>query len=283
LSHYTTTVAADSVAAHLHDPGWVLVDCRHSLAAPEYGRQAYAEGHLPGAFHAHLDEDLSGPVSADTGRHPLPDAEVFARRVGDWGIGPDTQVVAYDDASGAIAARLWWLMRWLGHDAVAVLDGGVAAWLAAGYALDATPAAATPVAYAGAPGSGRVITADELGAALRCGWRLLDARDAERFRGDVEPLDEVAGHIPGARNQPYMHSLDADNRFLPAPELRRRLEAALDGVSPERAAWMCGSGVTACHALLAMEIAGLPGARLYAGSWSEWLRDTRRPVATGPA
>ena len=203
MSHYTTTVAADSVAVHLHD----------------YGRQAYAEGHLPGAFHAHLDEDLSGPVSANTGRHPLPDAGVFARRVGGWGIGPDTQVVAYDDASGAIAARLWWLLKWLGHDAVAVLEGGVAAWLAAGYVLDSTPAAATPVAFVGAPGPGRVITADELGAALRSGWRLLDARDAERFRGDVEPLDEVAG--PAGEDRDPRAAQRAEQDGQDDPDLER--------------------------------------------------------------
>jgi len=280
---FTTIVDAETLAAHTGDPQWVLVDCRHALAEPEHGRQAYATGHLPGAVHAHLDEDLASPVTSETGRHPLPDVAGFTQKLGRWGIGPDTQVVVYDDAGGAMAARLWWLLRWLGHDAVAVLDGGFGAWQAAGYPLDHTSLTPSPAKFVGAPQPGWTIETGELGTELANGLRLLDVRNAERFRGDVEMLDTVAGHIPGARNRPFGGNLDADGRVLPAAALREHFEAALDGVAPERAVLMCGSGVTACHSLLAMEIAGLPGARLYAGSWSEWIRDPDRPMATGAA
>lgn len=275
-------IDARSLAERLagEDPP-VLVDCRFDLARPEAGREAYGQGHLPTACYAHLDADLSGPVSPVTGRHPLPDPEVFAAHCRAWGIGPGRLVVAYDDAGGAYAARLWWLLHWLGHAETAVLDGGIQAWSAEGYALERDVAAPRAGEFAGYPRAERVLDAETLQALLdarRC--RLIDVRAEARFQGYVEPIDPVAGHVPGAVNHPYNRLLGEDGRFLPPEALRRQIETVLAGVSPDEAVAMCGSGVTACHLLLAMAHAGLPGARLYAGSWSEWIRDPDRPVSS---
>lgn len=278
----TTLVSAQTLARHLDDPAWVVVDCRFSLADPSAGERAYAEGHIPGARYAHLDRDLSSHITPTSGRHPLPDPPGLAARLGAWGIDSRTQVVAYDDAGGAFAARLWWLLRWLGHGAAAVLDGGIAAWTAAGGPLQS--AAPTPRARSFQPRlqAGAWLDAAAVAAGLAEGTlRLVDARTQERFRGEVEPIDPVAGHVPGAINRPFQRNLAADGRFRPADELRAELEAAAGGGAPEAVVHMCGSGVTACHNLLAMEHAGLAGSRLYAGSWSEWIRDPARPVARG--
>jgi thiosulfate/3-mercaptopyruvate sulfurtransferase len=280
---YRTLVDAATVASHLDDPRWVLVDCRATLSDPVEGPRRYSAGHLPGARYAHLDTDLSGPVTASSGRHPLPDPAVLADRFGRWGIGPDTQVVAYDDAGGAYAARLWWLLRWLGHDQVAVLDGGVPAWVAAGHALVAGVPEVNARHFIGAPRDGLwldVAEVLELVEGDRSGL-LVDARGAARYAGAEEPIDPVAGHIAGAINLPFTGNLGADGKFLAPTELAARYRAALAGRSPDEVVGYCGSGVTACHVLLAMEHAGLPGARLYAGSWSEWLRDPARPLRTG--
>jgi thiosulfate/3-mercaptopyruvate sulfurtransferase len=257
----------------------VLLDCGFDLADPAAGERAYAAGHLPGAVYVHLDRDLSGAKTGRNGRHPLPDRAEFARRAGAWGIAPGVQAVAYDAQGGPYAARAWWLLRWLGHAASAVLDGGPAAWLEAGGAstTDIAPPPARPPYPAGAPAM-PTIDAPALLAVL--GRRpVLDARAAERFRGEVEPLDPVAGHIPGALNRFFKDNLGPDGRFRPAAELRAAF-AALGGQPPQ---WVhqCGSGVTACHNLLAMEHAGLAGSALYAGSWSEWCADPARPVARG--
>jgi thiosulfate/3-mercaptopyruvate sulfurtransferase len=260
----------------------VIVDTRFDLAEPESGRRAYAAAHIPGAVYAHLDEDLAGPVSAGTGRHPLPDPDTLAAKLGAWGAGEHTQLVAYDDGSGAYAARLWWLARWLGHDAAAVLDGGLAAWRALGLPL--TTEAPRPVArrFVARPRPGLALSTPEVAASTASGEvLLLDARAAPRFRGEVEPIDAVAGHVPGARNHPFQENLGSDGRFLPPAELRARYLRALAGRDAAEVVCMCGSGVTACHDLLALEHAGLHGARLYPGSWSEWIRDPARPVATG--
>lgn len=261
-----------------------LLDCSFELTDTEAGRRSHIQAHLPGALYAHLDEDLSGPKTTrgaiDGGRHPLPSRAVLARRIGAWGIEPGTMVVTYDRQGGPYAARAWWLLRWLGHTHVAVLDGGLEAWRAVGGPLEAGPVA--PAAAAGdypmSEPAMPTVSADELlhGAGRHL---VLDARAPERFRGDVEPLDSRAGHIPGARNHFFKHNLAADGCFLPADELRARFDAC--GTTPDRIVHQCGSGVTACHNLLAMTVAGLAGSALYPGSWSEWSADASRPVATG--
>jgi thiosulfate/3-mercaptopyruvate sulfurtransferase len=279
---YTTLVEPALLAQHLSDPRWVIVDCRFDLAKPEAGRTQYRSGHIPGARYAHLNEDLSGPITPSTGRHPLPSPEGFARQLGAWGIDAHTQVVAYDDASGAIAARLWWMLHWVGHEAAAVLNGGLSAWLAAGFALESTERTATPATFVPRVQPDRAIAVEALIPALAArSATLVDARAADRFAGQNETIDPVAGHVPGARNHPFMSNLDTERRFLPPEVLRERWTKTLGGASADDVVAMCGSGVTACHDLLALELAGFTGARLYPGSWSEWIRDRSRPIATG--
>jgi thiosulfate/3-mercaptopyruvate sulfurtransferase len=269
------------------DPNLVLLDCRFDLAKPQAGHDSYLAGHIPGAHFADLNSALSSPIGPQTGRHPLPDPRDFAANMAAWGIRPGTQVIAYDEVNGSFAARAWWLLRWVGHREVAVLDGGFKAWLAAGgsqstgeegrapHALHATAAAPTVNAAA-------VLDAGQVAAALYDPKRLLiDARAAERYAGSVEPIDTVAGHVPGATNHPFAGNLGVDGRFLPPEQLRQRWQSVLAGRAAPDVIAMCGSGVTACHNLLSLEVAGLHGAKLYAGSWSEWIRDPRRPVATG--
>ena len=262
-----------------------IVDCRFDLANPAAGRAAYLAGHIPGAVYADLNLDLSSPLSAQSGRHPLPDPDRFTRRMGELGVAEHIQVVAYDASNGSYAARLWWLMRWVGHQAVAVVDGGSAAWLAEKGAIETGSAAASPVAPLHArPGSTRTVDTGTLAAELGGGRHLIvDARAPERYQGKVEPIDPVAGHVPGALNHPFSDNLDAAGKFLAPQELRRRWQHRLGSRAPSEVLAMCGSGVTACHNLLSLEVAGLPGAALYPGSWSEWIRDATRPVARGEA
>ncbi len=264
---FTTLVTADEAAPHLDDPGWVFVDCRAVLGQPGAGRAAYEESHLAGAVHADLDTDLCGPVVPGvTGRHPLPGEEEFEATARRLGIGPDTQVVAYDAANGALAAaRLWWMLRWAGHDAVAVLDGG----LAAGLPLASGVERRAPGAFVGRFREAMAIDTEHL-----AGQRLVDVRAAERFRGENEPIDPVAGHIPGAVSLPFAGNVTHDGRFLPAQLLRERY-ADLD-----EPVFYCGSGVTAAQSVLAYAHAGLGTARLYPGSWSEWITDPERPIET---
>lgn len=277
---YTTLIEPVALAARLADPEVAILDCRYDLARPHWGREAYAEAHIPGALYAHLDRDLSGPITAHTGRHPLPSADRLAATLSRWGVDRRVQVVAYDQQNGAVAARLWWLLRWLGQTAVAVLDGGFAAWQAAGFEVTSAPSVRAPREFSTRPEGAGVVSTEELVAGLaRDDVRLVDARAPDRFAGHNETLDPVAGHVPGAKNHPFASNLDPQGRFLAAPELRRRWRATLGERPPEALVAMCGSGVTACHNLLALEVAGLPGGRLYAGSWSEWIRDPRRPVA----
>ena len=279
---FTTVIEPAEVARHLGDPRWVFVDCRFDLAIPNAGYEQYRSGHIPGARYAHLNQDLSGPITPSTGRHPLPPLEEFARRLGAWGIDERSQVIAYDDAGGAIAARLWWMLHWVGHEAAAVLNGGLKAWLAAGLPLEVDERRPTPATFVARPRAEQAVTLDELVPALADrSVVLVDARSADRFAGQNETLDPVAGHIPGARNHPFMSNLDAERRFLPPRVLRERWSKTLADASADRVVTMCGSGVTACHDLLALQIAGFSGARLYPGSWSEWIRDARRPIATG--
>jgi len=287
---FQTLIDVASLEELLGNPRVGLIDCRFDLLNPDAGRKAYLQAHIPGAHYADLNRDLSAAVGPHTGRHPLPAPHTLAVRLGEFGIGKHTQVIAYDDANGSLAARLWWLLRWLGHDAVAVLDGGFTAWRAAGgetqsgdAPVQASPGGSGhPDALPDHPHANAMVTTAELEQALHDPRVLLvDARGKERYAGHVEPLDSVAGHVPGAVNHPFTANLDADGRFLPAAELKRRWQQLLDGKPPEQVIAMCGSGVTACHNLLSLEIAGLTGAKLYAGSWSEWIRDPGRPIARG--
>jgi len=285
---WSTLVQAEALAARLavadaDAGGLVVCDCRVSLADRAAGARLYAESHIPGAVRVELESDLSDHRKAGQGRHPWPDLADFVARLGAWGIARDTQVVAYDDGDGAFAARLWFMLRALGHERVAVLDGGWARWTQLGLPFDAHVPRPVPTAYAAAGGfdAARLLDAAAVQARLDAGDLLLDARAAPRFRGEVEPLDRVAGHVPGARNRPYADNL-VDGRFKSREALRREFEAALDGRDAVHLVAMCGSGVTACHHLLALEHAGLHGAKLYTGSWSGWIADPARPVATGP-
>lgn len=275
---YTTLVDVATLKAHLDDPGWLVVDVRHQLADTGYGERAYAAGHIPGAVFLHCDRDLSGPMTGCNGRHPLPEPETLAGRLGDIGIGTTTQVVVYDDAQGMIAGRLWWLLRWLGHDAVALLDGGLQAWQAAGGTLTDVVPTPVPRVFVARP-QNTLVKADYV---LECietpHMHLVDARSADRFRGENETIDPVGGHIPGAVNRFFKDNLRPDGRFKPAAELRAEWLAVLAGALPDQVVHQCGSGVSACLNMVAMEIAGLPGSRLYAGSWSEWCADPGRPV-----
>jgi thiosulfate/3-mercaptopyruvate sulfurtransferase len=279
---FKTLIDADSLQELLGKPQLAVVDCRFDLMNPEAGRQAYLRAHIPGARYADLNRDLSAPIGPHTGRHPLPSPQAFSAWLGAIGVGDGTQVVAYDDANGSFAARLWWMLRWLGHGAVAVLDGGFKAWTARGGALQSGEGASPVEHFTPRIDADAVVSTAELEQALRDpAMILVDARAAERYAGQVEPIDSVAGHIPGAVNHPFTANLDGGNRFLPAAELKRRWQELLAGKDPGHLVAMCGSGVTACHNLLSLEVAGLTGAKLYAGSWSEWLRDPRRPVARG--
>lgn len=276
-------VAAAELAGHLHDPGWRIIDCRFDLQQPEAGEAAYREAHVPGALYAHLERDLSGPITPDSGRHPLPDPHRLGAAFSAWGIGPDTQVVCYDAQANAYAGRLWWLLRWLGHEHVAVLDGGLQAWASGARLLEGAAPPVMPASFHGMPCADRFVTTAELAAQIADGThRLIDVRTPERFAGEKEPIDPVAGHIPGACNLPYQSNLDSGACFLPPEALRKMYRRVLDDVPPDRCIVMCGSGVTACHSLIALEVAGLSGAKLYAGSWSEWIRDPGRPVAARP-
>lgn len=282
-THWNTLVSAQELATHLDDPQLRLLDARFALNDKIAGIRGYSEGHLPGAQFADLDQDLSDLNKAGQGRHPLPDEEVFTRKLGLWGIGPQHQVVVYDGGDGSMAAaRAWWLLNLLGHERVAVLDGGLAAWQAAG--LPATAEVRVNVEQEPYPAKfdhSRIVRTAAVRERLDedSGW-LVDARAAERFRGEVEPIDPVAGHIPGALNRPFLDNM-RDGRFKPTGELRDELSSLLGNRDPADTVLMCGSGVTACHLLLAFEHAGLHGARVYADSWSGWINDPSRPVAKG--
>lgn len=286
---FTTLIEAQDLRQLLGEagPGIGVLDCRFDLLNLSAGRSAYLAGHIPGARYADLNGDLSAPANPNSGRHPLPTPRQFAATLERLGIGNDTQVVAYDDASGSFAARAWWMLRWVGHQTVAVLDGGLKAWIAAGGALESgepspLPAHASPRRFAPRVDPAALIGTTQVAAQLLDPAHLLvDARAPERFSGAVEPIDAVAGHIAGAVNHPFTNNLAPDGRFLPARELRRRWAERLGGKDPRNVAAMCGSGVTACHNLLGLEVAGLSGAKLYAGSWSEWIKDPSRPVAKG--
>ncbi len=280
---HTTLIDVNTLHRHLQDPDWRVIDARFSLADADQGARDYADGHLPGAVYAHLDEDLSGPIiPGTTGRHPLPSAERAVEVFSRWGIDERVQVAVYDGAGGSVAARLWWMLRWLGHDAVAVVDGGWPAWTGA----------SMPVSREVPQVSARNFTANVRphlvtdvegvdGYRINQAWTVLDARTPERFRGEMEPIDPVAGHIPGARCASFDENLGEGGRFLSPEALRRRFEGLFGGAPADRVVNYCGSGVSACHNLLAIAHAGLGDAVLYPGSWSEWITDEDRPIGTG--
>ena len=287
MTGFNALVSTAGLAAHLDDPQWVILDCRHDLMKPAFGRNAYAEAHICGARFISIDDDLADHAAITAGgrgRHPLPTAAALAATFSRLGIDAAKQVVLYDSASGSYAARAWWCLRWLGHQAVAVLDGGIQQWQAEGRPLNAaTPTWSGTNFQAQSNDAMKVEAATvqaRIGAVDAC---VVDARAPERYNGSTEPMDPVAGHIPGARNRFWKLNIAADGRFKPAAQLQSEWQTLLNGLAPAQAMHQCGSGVTACHNLLALEIAGLGGGTLYPGSWSEWCADAARPVRTGDA
>ncbi len=278
---YFTLVGSAELAAHLDDPAWALFDCRHDLAQPEAGAQDYAQAHIPGARFLHLDRDLSAPTTGRNGRHPLPEPRAFMRTLEAAGVGSNTQVIAYDVQTGVYAARLWWMLRWLGHENVAVLDGGYAKWTKEGRPVTSVVPRPARASFAGQPRAMSVDAEDMLRMLGRTERMVIDARSRDRYRGENETLDPVGGRIPGSVNRFFRENLDAAGCFKPAAELAQAFSSLLGGTPPEAVVHSCGSGVSACHNLLAMEIAGLGGSKLYPGSWSEWCSDPRRPTETG--
>jgi thiosulfate/3-mercaptopyruvate sulfurtransferase len=281
---YKTLISAEALSNHIDDPKWVVVDCRHDLMNLAAGREGYAIGHLPQAVFADIETVLSGARRGDDGvfrgRHPLPEKETLAEALRAFGIDDDSQVVAYDAHGGMFAARLWWLLRWLGHEAVAVLDGGMAAWQAAGQPLTVDAPIKTRGGFSVRAPFVPTVTVSQVMDNLEHGKRIvIDARAADRFRGENETIDPVGGHIPGAKNRFFKDNLQADGRFKSAEQLREEFGVLVD--DPSQAIMQCGSGVTACHNLLALEVADMPGAALYPGSWSEWVSDSSRPVVKG--
>ena len=279
---WTTLVPPETLAVALQRPDLVIVDCRFSSSSPGAGEFAYEHSHLPGAVYAHLERDLSDMSRRGQGggRHPWPDAATFTAKLGRWGILPHHQVVAYDDADGSMASRFWFLMRALGHEKVAVLDGGLVRWQGMRLPMNSDMVRRRATTYSGTFDASRLLGADQVQERLAAGDPLVDARPADRFRGENDFMDRVHGHVPGAVNRPYAENMQ-DGRFKSPVQLAAEFRALLDGRSPEQAIMMCGSGVTACHNLLAMERAGLNGAKLYTGSWSGWTEDPSRPTAQG--
>jgi thiosulfate/3-mercaptopyruvate sulfurtransferase len=278
---YTTLISTDALAGHIAEPSLLIVDCRHNLPDIDAGERAYREAHLPGAHFLHIDHDLSGVKTGRNGRHPLPEISTLAATLGRIGIDASKQIVAYDQNHGMWASRLWWLLHWLGHDRAAVLDGGLDKWLVEQRPVTAELPITRATTFVPRPPR-PTASADEILRHLGDGTlTVLDARAPERYHGDMEPIDPVAGHIPGAINRPYTVNLTAQGTFKPAEALRHEFDAQLADRAPESVVHHCGSGITACHNVLAMAIAGLPGSRLYPGSWSEWVSEPSRPVARG--
>lgn len=276
---FKTLIDTDTLAAHLTDERFAIVDCRFALADDGWGEREYEARHVPGAVFAHLDRDLAGAVTGHNGRHPLPDRRAAAKTFGRLGIGDDTQVVAYDHDSGMFASRLWWMLRWLGHDAAAVLDGGFAKWLAEKRATKGGREDRKARTFHAALRADMTVDVDRVAAVIGgSDVRLVDARAPERYRGEIEPIDKAAGHIPGAVNHPFKSNLTEAGTFRSPAALRESFGTTLGGFSPDHIVSYCGSGVTACHNLLALEHAGLHGAKLYPGSWSEWSSDPARPI-----
>jgi thiosulfate/3-mercaptopyruvate sulfurtransferase len=282
VANQDSLIAVDELARRIDDNDIRILDCRFDLFAPDAGRTAYLSGHIPWAVYADLDRDLAAPVDPASGRHPLPSVTSSASTFSRMGIGKDTFVVVYDERGGAVAARAWWMLRWLGHNKVAVLDGGLVAWRAGALPLVAGEEAVATTDFVPRPQADWTTSTDQILSSMDDGQLLVDARAESRFAGLHEPIDSVAGHIPGAVNLPYERCLGADGRFRPRNELRQLFAETLGTGSESPWTAMCGSGVTACHLILAAAVAGLPQPKLYVGSWSEWIRDSRRPVSVGP-
>ena len=280
---FTSLVSTEELARHLDDPDWIVFDCRFTLTAPEAGREQYLHEHIEGARYAHLDDDLSSPITPQTGRHPLPDKDKFVQWLRANGVTNNSQVVVYDDIFGAVAGRLWWLLKWAGHDAVALLDGCYPKWCREGHKTSQELPNITPSNFQASFRDNMLASSDDVLEFVNGNSKivLIDARAEERFTGEIEMLDKVAGHIPGATNFVYEDNLDMGGDFLPADELKEQFNELTKGNTPDKVIHMCGSGVTACHNMIAMESIGLSGSRLYVGSWSEWITDGSRPVATG--
>lgn len=274
---YHTLIEADDLAKHLYDEDWVIVDCRFSLADTAAGRAAYEQEHILGAVYAHLDDDLSGPPLTDSGRHPLPSPEALKELFGRLGISNQkTQVITYDDAGSMIASRLWWMLRYMDHEKVAVLNGGWRAWQAAGYPTARGTSVNKPTRFEGQPQREWLVTVEQVPELPL----LIDSRDAPRYRGEMEPIDPQAGHIPGAINFPFKQVLDEQGKFLSPEQLQEKFKTLPQTAAPDEATFYCGSGVSACVNLLALQHAGLGNGRLYVGSWSEWSSDPTREIAT---
>ena len=281
---HTTLISTDTLAAHLDDTSWLIADCRYNLKEERWGHAQYVASHIPGAVFANLAHDLAGPRTGTNGRHPLPPPEAISVTLARLGIGDRTQVIAYDQDAGPYASRLWWMLRYMGHGAVAVLDGGFAKWIREGRPVRGGDEMRPAAAFTPHLRKEMRLTVDDTFARLGDpSVVLIDARSPERFEGQPDPLDNVYGHIPGARNRPYRDNIAADGTLRPAAELKADFNRVLGEHPPDQAVMYCGSGVTACHNLLAMEHAGLRGAKLFAGSWSEWEADKNRPVEKGPA
>jgi len=279
---YQTIVSAEVLAQNLDNPNWVILDCRDSLMDKEFGYKSYLEGHIPSASYCYLYDDFSSPITHRTGRHPPPKVDKLVEKLGKWGINENTQVVFYDDMSGAFAGRMWWQLRVLGHQNVAVLDGGLKNWLAQDRTLTTEIIEPVRKEFAVDFNPDQLITVNQVSKNIEeKNFSLLDARAAPRYRGEVEPIDPIAGHVPNALNRDFTMNLDEHGLFLSADELKQQFEPIVDQAPNQQVVHMCGSGVTACHNMLAMEIAGLSGSKLYLGSWSEWIADPSRPLATG--
>ncbi len=277
---HSTLIETEQLAELLGTPGLVVLDCRFNLKHPEAGREAWRESHIPGARYVHLDDDMASHGDENSGRHPLPAIDAFAARLGALGIQADSQVVVYDDAGGAIAGRMWWLLRWAGHPTAALLNGGWPKWTREGRPVSDDTPPESETRYAASARDDLWLTTEAVVEALNQDQvQLIDARAPERFSGQQEPLDAVGGHIPGSRNIPFQENLDENGCFKSPEALRQRFAALAEDARP--VCHSCGSGVTACHNLLAMAYAGLEPGRLYVGSWSEWIRDPERPIATG--
>ena len=274
---HTTLISVADLAQHLDDPAFVIFDCRHELTNPEFGTKAYAQSHIPNALIAHLDRDLAAPLTGRNGRHPLPDPNVFADWLSSMGVSNGKQVVGYDNAAGVYASRLWWMLRWMGHQGTAVLDGGWQAWLAAGQPVTAEVPMAKPGRFTGAARKSTVDAKYVLEHLHSPAMVLIDARANDRYHGQNETIDPIGGHIPGAQNRFFKDNLTPQGFFKSPEQLRDEFRPFVGNGSPEKIVSQCGSGVTACHNLLAMEIAGLGGGRLYPGSWSEWIAEPSRP------
>ena len=277
---YNTLITAQALHQNINNPNWIIIDCRFSLADSAAGHYAYRHGHIPNARYADLNKDLSSEIHSYTGRHPLPNYNVLAQKLGSWGISSDSQVVVYDDAAGAFAGRLWWLLRSLGHDNVAVLDGGIKHWQKLSLPITTKLPTVKPTIYRPYLNPNLWLNAEQVTNELaRKKIRLIDARTPERYKGEQEPIDPVAGHIPGAINRPLQLNINAEGLFLSPDQLKSQFKQILGSINPEHTVHYCGSGVTACHNLLAMEYAGLTGSKLYAGSWSEWITNPNRAIA----